>query len=97
MLDAEGRYAYPGSEVRVYESGSEKLLGTNILDTGSGYNSQNAMPVHFGLTNEGPVDVHVTTLTENGRKTAVVSSVDPKEHAGGWLVVRIDRDGNLAN
>ncbi len=39
------------------------MLGTNIVDTGSGYNSQNAMPVHFGLAEEGLVDVEVTTLT----------------------------------
>ena len=97
VLDAEGRYAYPGAEVRVYESGTKKLLGMNILDTGSGYNSQNAMPVHFGLANVGPVDVEVTTLTENGRKTALVSRVDPKDYAGRWLVVRVDGQGNLVN
>ena len=95
VLDAEGHYAYPGAEVRLYESDTRKLLGMNILDTGSGYNSQNAMPVHFGLPNGGPVDVEVTTLTGNGRKTAVVSSVDPEEHAGRWLVVRVDGEGNL--
>ena len=69
----------------------------NILDTGSGYNSQNAMPVHFGLANVGRVDVEVTTLTKNGRKTALLSRVDPKEHTGRWLVVRVDGQGTLAN
>ena len=96
VLDAEGRYVYPGSEVRLYDSGTKKLLGMRILDTGSGYNSQNAMPVHFGLTNEGPVDVEVTTFTKDGRKSALVSSVDPKEYAGRWLVVRVDGEGDLA-
>ena len=96
VLDAQGRYVYPGSEVRLYDSGTKKLLGMRILDTGSGYNSQNAMPVHFGLANEGPVDVEVTTFTVDGRKTALVSSVDPQEYAGRWLVVRVDGEGNLA-
>jgi hypothetical protein len=66
-----------------------------ILDTGSGYNSQNAMPVHFGLLNEGAVDVEVTMLTKNGRKTALMTGVAPREHTGRWLVIKVDREGNL--
>jgi hypothetical protein len=97
VLDAEGRYTRAGSEVRVYEAGTRKLLGMNLLDTGSGYNSQNAVPVHFGLPKEGPVDVEITTLTRNGRKTAVVPSVDPTEYVGRWLVVKVDGVGNLSN
>ena len=97
VLDAHGRYTYPGSEVRLFESGTRKLLGMKILDTGSGYNSQNAMPVHFGLPNEALVDVEVTTLTKNGRKTAVLSRVDPREHTGRWLVVKVDDEGTLMN
>ena len=95
VLDAQGRYVYPGSEVRLFESGTRKLLGMNILDTGSGYNSQNAMPVHFGLANEALVDVEVTTLTKNGRKTALLLRVDPKEHTGRWLVIKVDGEGNV--
>lgn len=95
VLDAQGRYTYPGAEVRLYEAGTKKLLAMNILDTGSGYNSQNAMPVHFGLPNGGPVDVEITTLTKNGRKTALLSRVDPQKHAGGWLVAKVDGEGNL--
>ena len=95
VLDAQGRYVYPGSEVRLFESGTRRLLGMNILDTGSGYNSQNAMPVHFGLANEALVDVEVTVLTRNGRKTAMVSRVDPKESTGRWLVIKVDGEGNL--
>jgi hypothetical protein len=95
VLDARGRYTRSGAEVRLYEAGTKNLLGMNILDTGSGYNSQNAMPVHFGLPNEGPVDVEITSLTSEGRKTAVVSSVNPQEYAGRWLVVKVDGQGNL--
>jgi hypothetical protein len=95
VLDARGRYTLAGSEVRVYETSSKKLLGMRILDTGSGYNSQNAMPVHFGLLNEGAVDVEVTMLTKNGRKTALMTGVAPREHTGRWLVIKVDREGNL--
>ena len=61
MLDEKGRYTKQGSEVRLYVPGTRTLLGTTIVDTGSGYCSQNAMPVHFGLgSHVGPVDVEVT-------------------------------------
>jgi len=48
------------------------------MDTGSGYNSQNAMPVHFGLAQEGAVDVEVITLTSKGRKSARLTKVIPQ-------------------
>jgi hypothetical protein len=67
----------------------------SILDTGSGYNSQNAMPVHLGLPSEGPVDVEITALTKNGRKTAVLRDIQPKDYLGRWLIVKIDSQGNL--
>ena len=91
VLDAQGRYTLAGSEVRLYEAGTKTLLGMNILDTGSGYNSQNAMPVHFGLPAGGAVDVEITTLTANGRKTATVSNIAPKDYIGNWLIIKMDR------
>ncbi|MCH8127600.1 M20/M25/M40 family metallo-hydrolase [candidate division KSB1 bacterium] len=95
VLDARGHYTRAGSEVRLYDANSGVLLGTNILDTGSGYNSQNAMPVHFGLAKQGLVDVEITTLTKQGRKTARLSDIDPKSYIGRWLVVKIDENGNV--
>ncbi|MFC2119336.1 FG-GAP-like repeat-containing protein, partial [Bacteroidota bacterium] len=74
VLDENGHYTMAGAEVRVYRAGTNNLLGTNILDTGSGYNSQNAMPVHFGLGDQKNVDVKITRLTKNGRKTATLSN-----------------------
>ena len=95
VLDGNGHYTRAGSEVRVFDAASGALLGTRLVDTGSGYNSQNAAPVHFGLPKEGLVDVEVTTLTRQGRKASRVSDVDPKSYQGRWLVVKIDGAGNL--
>jgi hypothetical protein len=95
LLDAKGRYTRAGSEVRFYVSGSEKLLGTRIVESGSGYCSQNAMPLHFGLGEEGAVDLEITTLTREGRKVARLANVDPRAHAGGYLVVKVDGRGEL--
>ncbi len=95
VLDDRGHYTRAGSEIRVFAGGTGRLLGMGIVDTGSGYNSQNAMPVHFGLAEEGLVDVEVTTMTTQGRKTARVSEVDPMAYAGRWLVVKVDADGQV--
>jgi len=95
VLDADGHFTRAGAEVRLFDATSGALLGTNIVDTGSGYNSQNAMPVHFGLATEAPVDVEVTTMTPQGRKQARLSDIDPSSYVGRWLVVRVDENGKL--
>ncbi len=95
VLDEKGHYTRAGSEVRLYTTGDKKLLGANILDTGSGYNSQNAMPVHFGLKNFEPVDVEITTMTRQGRKVVHLSNIDPRAYSGGWLKVKINSSGQL--
>ena len=90
VLDDKGHYTKAGSEVRLYVPGTRKLLGTNIVDTGSGYCSQNAMPVHFGLgSHDGAVDVEVTHLTPTGRQVTRIASVDPRAYQGKYLVVRV--------
>jgi len=93
VLNERGNYTRPGAEVRLFRAG--KLLGTNILDTGSGYNSQNAMPVHFGLSENKPVDVEVTTLTKYGRKTVSLSNVSPEEYTGRILTVKVNAAGEI--
>ena len=79
----------PGSEVRVYASGTRKLLGAGIVDTGSGYASQNVIPVHIGLGTDAPVDVEVTTLGQGGRKVTKASKVSPDKIPGRVLVVKV--------
>ena len=95
VLDGQGHYTRAGTELRIYEAGTGKLLGMNIFDTGSGYNSQNAMPVHFGLKDESPVDVEVTTMTGQGRKTVLIPKVDFKAYIGRWFIVKVDGAGQL--
>ena len=95
VLDADGRYTRAGAEVRVFDAESGNLLGTSIVDTGSGYDSQNAMPVHVGLGSRAPVDIEVTTMTPQGRKQARLSDIDPNVYAGRWLVVKVDENGDV--
>ena len=89
VLDAKGHYTRAGSEVRVFTAGTDELLGLRMVDTGSGYNAQNAKPVHIGLSRSVEIDVHVTIMTPNGRKTEVYSDVDWQALAGKPFVVKV--------
>ncbi len=90
VLDEKGRYTRAGAEVRLYAAGTRTLLGTSMVDTGSGYCAQSALPVHFGLArHDGPVDVEVTYFTQAGRKVARVVNVDPATYPGKALVVKV--------
>jgi hypothetical protein len=88
VLDRQGRYTRAGSEVRVYAAGTRRVLGARLVDTGSGYVSQNAAPVHVGLGAAARVDVEVTCLTAAGRRVARVRDVDPQKWIGRPLVVK---------
>jgi hypothetical protein len=59
VVDARSHAIFAGAEVRVFASGTSRLLGTRLVDSGSGYNAQNAAPLHVGLGVAGPVDVEV--------------------------------------
>ena len=60
MLDRNGRATRAGAEVRVYRAGTQRLIGSGLVDAGSGYNAQSDLPVHIGLGNLDRVDVQVT-------------------------------------
>ena len=65
------------------------------MDSGSGYDSQNVQPVHFGLLNLSRVDVEVTIPVGGVRRTARRAGVDPAEWVGRALELRVGNDGTL--
>jgi hypothetical protein len=89
VVDARGRHTRAGSEVRVYASGTRRVLGGRLVDTGGGYCSQSVVPVHVGLGIDGRVDVEVTAMTKAGRKIARVANVDPNTLPRRVLVVKV--------
>lgn len=70
VLDSNGRATRAGAEVRVFRAGTRQLLGARLVDTGSGYNSQGDVPVHFGLPDAKAVDVEVI-FPGKGKRPAV--------------------------
>jgi hypothetical protein len=92
VLDQNGRHTTAGSEVRVFESGTNRLLGTRLVDTGGGYCSQGTAPVHLGLPpGVDRVDIEVTVLAADGRQAIRVAMVDPNTLPGRVLEVRAAR------
>jgi len=95
VLDANGHHSRAGTEIRLFSSSSKKLIGARIVETGSGYSAQSVMPEHFGLPKKERVDVEITSMTNNGRKTARLNNIDPKKYAGSHLVIKVDIKGNI--
>ena len=62
VLDHQGHATRAGSEVRIYAPGTRTVWGGRIVDSGSGYCSQNVLPVHFGLPKDGRVDAPASTF-----------------------------------
>ncbi|WP_129780837.1 CRTAC1 family protein [Peristeroidobacter soli] len=87
VLDRQGRHSRAGAEVRLFDAAG-KVLGTRLVTTGEGYDSQSVQPVHFGLPRTERVTVEVTFLGPAGRTRQYVRNVDPARFAGSSLVVR---------
>jgi VCBS repeat protein/ASPIC/UnbV protein len=89
VVDAQGRALLAGAEVRVFAAGTHRAIATRLVDTGSGYDSQNVMPVHFGLPTMNPVDVEVIFPHGGKRQVTHVPGVDPRRMRGRPLVVKV--------
>lgn len=88
-----GSETLAGAEVRVYDSATGTLLGTRLMDTGSGYNTQSSLPVHFGLPSGGPVDVEVTFPGRGSRRVTTEATIDPTGREPGRPVLIFFPDG----
>jgi hypothetical protein len=91
VVDANGRATRAGAEVRLFAAGTRRPLGTRLVDSGSGYNAQSEMPVHFGLATLAPVDVEVIWPSGGRRTSTWVRGVNPREWHRRVLVVRAAR------
>jgi hypothetical protein len=87
VVDSTGRSTRSGAEVRVYAAGTRQLLAMRLVDTGSGYNAQNDMPVQIGLPVSSAIDIEIA-WPANGRR---VMSVIRNARVGSIFVVRTGR------
>ncbi len=87
VTDRNARRTRAGSEVRAFRAGTRQLLSSALVDSGSGYCSQNDMPVHLGIRDEwkGRIDIEVITLMGGQRQASVVRNIDPDAYKGRSL------------
>ena len=98
VTDANGQRSLAGAEVRVYAAGTRRLVGTRLIDGGSGYNAQNAMPVQFGVGSQRVVDLEVVVPRGGSRTPVVVKNVAARTWArcAVPIVIRPDGTGRLS-
>jgi hypothetical protein len=87
VLDSKGHWTRFGAEVRLFDA-SGNILGTRQVSSGGGYNSQSAIPLHFGLAKLQPLTIEVTFMTKQGRKQQTIRNVNPANFYGKTLVIR---------
>ena len=87
--NASGAHVLPGAEVRLYDARTDAIISSRLVDTGGGYNSQNAKPVFFGLDDMDLVDVEVTTMSDDGRRVVRIRNIDPNHYHGTVFTVEI--------
>jgi hypothetical protein len=91
VVDGEGRATRAGAVVKVYATGSRRLLATRLVDTGSGYSSQNDMPVHVGLAATGAMSVDIEVAWPANGKTlkGAAKNINPRDYERRALVVTV--------
>ena len=89
VTDDAGRRTLAGSEIRVFQPRTRQLLAATVVDAGSGYCSQNAIPSHLGVPDgwSGRVDVEVTAVGGGRRRITTIKGVDPAAHVRRPLVI----------
>lgn len=92
VVDMNGRATRAGAEVRLRDSRTHKLIGTRYMDTGSGYDSQNDMPVHFGVGSTNTVDVEVIFPARGRRVALVQKGVSIAMYKGRTLTMKTSVD-----
>lgn len=87
VLDKRGRFTRMGAEVHLYDR-SGRILAARQVSTGGGYNSQSALPVHFGLGSFEPSIVEVAFMGQAGRPHRVSKRVRLKRYTGSVVTIR---------
>ncbi len=74
-----GAGTWPGAEIRAFAAGTDRILGTRLLDAGSGYNSQSSAAVHFGLGAAAAIDLELAVPLAGRRHVERMTGIAPGE------------------
>jgi len=89
VVDGDGRATRAGALVRIFATGTRRLLAMRLVDSGSGYSSQNDMPVHVGLAAAGAVDVEVAWPANGKTLTGSAKNINSRDYERRALVVTV--------
>jgi hypothetical protein len=71
-------------------AGSTRLVGARLVDSGSGYDSQNDVPVHVGIpSGVARVDVQVIAPRKGTRQATWQRGVDVSRWVGKAMTVTV--------
>jgi hypothetical protein len=90
VVDARKRATRAGAEVRVLTAGTSRVVATRLVDSGTGYDAQNDLPVHIGLSTMAAVDVEVVFPRGGKRVTTKQARVDPRSWRGKTLTIQVE-------
>jgi hypothetical protein len=95
ILDAQGRWSRGGTKLTataedIDPAHPEGYRTARLIDSGGGYSSQSAQPVHFGFPAwVTRVSVLVEWFEAGQRRTATVNGVELARFQHQWLVMRL--------
>jgi hypothetical protein len=90
VTDGRGRATRAGVVVEAYTTGpSRRLIASGLVDSGSGYDAQQALPVHLGVGAEATVDLVVRGGTPRGVIEARLGPVDVLRSRDRAIVIRL--------
>ena len=89
VVNARQRALLAGAEIRVYAAGTRNLIAARVVDSGSGYNAQNDMPVHVGVGGAASVDVEAIFPVGGARAVVRVAAVRIADYSGRALVIPV--------
>jgi hypothetical protein len=88
VVDADGRHTRAGATVIVRRTG-DGFTTARLVDTGGGYSSQGAAPVHVALPEgNGPIDIEVVWFEGGARRTHLLTGVPVTGNASSRVLVR---------
>jgi hypothetical protein len=90
VVDGRGRPTRAGAEVRALEAGTSRVLAARLVDSGSGYDAQNDIPVHIGLARLSTIDVEIVWPRAGKRVVVRRAAIDPKAWRGKALTVTVE-------
>jgi hypothetical protein len=80
ILEHDGAPLTPGSEVWLRARTSGRIYGKQVIDAGSGYNSQNLAPLHFAVPDEQTVNLVIRPMRR--LRMTTMTTVNPLSYRG---------------